>query len=417
MSPSAELPPLPAAALRLGKLFSAAGYELYLVGGAVRDQALGLSGEGEDIDLTTNARPGDVLGLLEPVATAIWRQGEKFGTIGATVDGRAVEVTTYRREVYSSESRKPDVGFGDDLQTDLSRRDFTINAMARDVLTGEMVDPFGGHHDLEARRLRTPLSPEISFQDDPLRMLRAARFGARLGMSFDPLVVAAASDLAERMSIVSGERIFAELDRLLSLPDPSDGLRFLWDTGVMGPSLGLDTLPAYDPGRVSAMAQQVPADPGIRWAALLDFTGLTAQVAAARLKMSSEHRRDLRALLALQIPDSTDAQSLRAMLAEHGAELVVRAIALQRILGRVATDHLDRFGSAFWQLSAAVSREELEPPISGDDVQELLGISSGPAVGAALDYLRDEAVQNGPLSRQEAESLLIARRDAGGEEG
>ncbi|NNF54468.1 MAG: CCA tRNA nucleotidyltransferase [Acidimicrobiales bacterium] len=417
MSPSPALPPLPAAALRLGTLFAAAGYELYLVGGAVRDQVLGLSEEGEDIDLTTNARPGEVLELLEPVATAIWRQGEKFGTIGATVEGRAVEVTTYRREIYSSESRKPDVGFGDDLETDLSRRDFTINAMARDVLTGEMVDPFGGHHDLVARRLRTPLSPEISFQDDPLRMLRAARFGARLGMSFDPLVRVAANDLAERMSIVSGERIFAELDRLLSLPNPGDGLRFLWDTGVMGSALGVATLPAFDRVRVSAMAQQSPPDTGIRWAALVDFTGHTVEAAAAHLKMSSEHRRDLQALLTLQIPDSTAAAPLRAMLADHGKNLVIRAVALNRILARVEHDRLDRFVSAFEQLTAAVSREDLEPPMSGDDVQEVLGIRPGPAVGAALNYLRDEAVKNGPLSRSEAEALLIARRDPGGAEG
>ncbi len=230
----------------LTERFRAAGHRLYLVGGTVRDLLVDSGRTDFDLDLTTNARPDQIKACLEGWADAIWSQGEKFGTIGAhkvnpeTGERRPYEITTFRAEAYTDDSRKPHVVFADEIETDLSRRDFTVNAMALE-LTGDssagdsspvLVDPFDGAVDLATRTLRTPMGPDVSFSDDPLRMLRAARFIARYQLQPSEKLVAAVKAMADRLEIVSAERIRDELDKLMVVDHPSPGLWFLIETGL-----------------------------------------------------------------------------------------------------------------------------------------------------------------------------------------
>src|SRR5436190_10272692 len=211
----------------------AGGHQSHLVGGSVRDAFLDLSpDEKGDVDIATDARPDEVERVVGGWADHVWLQGQRFGTVGCEKDGTRIEITTFRAEVYRPESRKPEVAFADDIETDLSRRDFTINAMALRLPAPELVDPFGGAADLAAKRLRTPLEPEVSFLDDPLRMMRAARFIAAFGLEPDPELVAAVEEMHARTEIVSAERIRDELSKLLVLPDPSAGLWFPCRTGL-----------------------------------------------------------------------------------------------------------------------------------------------------------------------------------------
>jgi poly(A) polymerase len=223
----------------LADRFAGAGFRLYLVGGTVRDLLLGEGRGDHDLDLTTDARPDDIKRCLDGWADAIWTQGERFGTIGAQrrrADGgvRPYEITTFRAEAYTDESRKPHVEFADDIEVDLSRRDFTVNSMALELGGDDaaLVDPFDGALDLASGVLRTPLAPEVSFDDDPLRMLRAARFIAGNGLEPTGELVAAVRDLAPRLEIVSAERIRDELDKLITVDHPAAGLWFLVDTGL-----------------------------------------------------------------------------------------------------------------------------------------------------------------------------------------
>ncbi|MFN8016487.1 MAG: HD domain-containing protein, partial [Acidimicrobiia bacterium] len=212
----------------LSKLFSSAGFEFNIVGGSVRDAILGVNSP--DIDICTNARPEDILKIVSQVAENTWRQGEVFGTIGIKYKNQDFEITTYRKEIYVDDSRKPHVEFGDSLETDLSRRDFTINAIAFSLPDATLIDPYNGLNDLISKTLRTPLSAEISFNDDPLRMLRAARFIARFDLDPSEEIVKAVEKLKTRMEIISSERIRDELCKLLLVQDPSKGFYFLSDT-------------------------------------------------------------------------------------------------------------------------------------------------------------------------------------------
>jgi poly(A) polymerase len=219
----------------LADRFESAGHQLFLVGGTVRDLLVDTGRDDHDLDLTTDARPDQIKAGLEGWADAIWTQGERFGTIGARYGDRVVEITTFRAEIYADDSRKPHVTYSDDIESDLARRDFTVNAMALELTGGAtptLVDPYGGAADLVQRVLRTPLGPDISFSDDPLRMLRAARFIARF--DFEPVaaLTAAVESMAGRMEIVSAERIRDELDKLIVTDHPSRGLWFLHDTGL-----------------------------------------------------------------------------------------------------------------------------------------------------------------------------------------
>jgi len=231
----------------LAERFHTAGYRLYLVGGTVRDLLVDSGRTDFDLDLTTDARPPEIKACLEGWADAIWTQGEKFGTIGAnkvnpeTGETRQYEITTFRAEAYTDDSRKPHVVFADEIEVDLARRDFTVNAMALE-LTGAasgagaavptLVDPFNGAGDLMTKTLRTPLGPEVSFSDDPLRMLRAARFIARYQLQPTDELVAAVKEMSNRLEIVSAERIRDELDKLMVLDHPTAGLWFLIENGL-----------------------------------------------------------------------------------------------------------------------------------------------------------------------------------------
>ncbi len=221
---------------RLGERFAEAGHEIALVGGPVRDALLGreLTGSGGEIDLdfTTSARPEEILSLLDGWADTTWDVGIRFGTVGARVLGRECEITTYRSETYDPESRKPEIEFGETLAGDLGRRDFTVNAMALRLPTMEFVDLFGGLTDLDARVLRTPGSPEMSFSDDPLRMMRAARFASQLGFEVVPEVLTAMTEMSDRIAIVSAERTREEFMKIVMSPDPRTGLTLLVDTGL-----------------------------------------------------------------------------------------------------------------------------------------------------------------------------------------
>ena len=231
----------------LAELFLASNKKLYLVGGVVRDlflenrsveestaDAIDLDDPKYDVDFTTDALPAEIEAIVAGRVEAMWLQGKRFGTIGVAMGGYKFEITTHRAEVYHSDSRKPKVTYSTDIHEDLSRRDFTINAMAL-LLNGEhpeIVDPFGGLEDLANRRLITPLSPEVSFSEDPLRMLRAARFIAKLSMEPSQEIVDAIKSMHDRLSIVSAERIRDEFDKLLMTSTPSPGLEFLVDTGL-----------------------------------------------------------------------------------------------------------------------------------------------------------------------------------------
>jgi poly(A) polymerase len=215
--------------------FAAAGHRLYLVGGSVRDLLIGRRALDEfDLDFTTDARPDSIKACLDGWAEAVWNQGERFGTIGAKFGGRTYEITTFRAESYTDDSRKPHVTYADDVETDLSRRDFTVNAMALEVTaaTPTLVDPHGGAVDLLQKVLRTPLGPEVSFSDDPLRMLRAARFIAGYDLQPTDDLLAAVEAMAPRLAIVSAERVRDELDKLITVDHPAAGLFFLHDTGL-----------------------------------------------------------------------------------------------------------------------------------------------------------------------------------------
>ena len=224
----------------LAEAFAAAGFELALVGGPVRDAFLGR--KVHDLDFTTSATPDQIEKLVKPLADAIWDVGRAFGTIAAQLGGHTVEITTYRADSYDGSSRKPDVVFGSSLEEDLFRRDFTMNAMALTLPEVKLVDPCNGLEDLLAGILRTPIEPEISFQDDPLRMMRGARFTSQLGAVIHPDTMAAMTTLAPRIADISAERVREELTRLLATESPRQGLEVLVETGIA--DIVLPELPA-----------------------------------------------------------------------------------------------------------------------------------------------------------------------------
>ena len=224
----------------LAEAFAAAGFELALVGGPVRDAFLGR--KVHDLDFTTSATPDQIEKLVKPLADAIWDVGRAFGTIAAQLGEHTVEITTYRADSYDGSSRKPDVVFGSSLEEDLFRRDFTMNAMALTLPEVKLVDPCNGLEDLLAGVLRTPIEPEISFQDDPLRMMRGARFTSQLGAVIHPDTMAAMTTLAPRIADISAERVREEFTRLLATESPRQGLEVLVETGIA--DIVLPELPA-----------------------------------------------------------------------------------------------------------------------------------------------------------------------------
>ena len=446
----------------LAEAFQAAGHRLYLVGGVVRDQLLGrdLSPE-SDIDLTTDALPGDTKRLVAPLAEAVWSQGERFGTIGARIAGRDYEITTHRAEAYVPDSRKPAVEFSDRIQADLSRRDFTVNAMALALPDPELIDPFDGAADLAAKRLRTPLDPEVSFGDDPLRMLRAARFIAGYHLEPTPELVAAVRAMATRLEIVSPERIRDELDKLLTVEDPSAGLWFVVDTGLADqflpelPAMRLEQDPIHHHKDVLAHTVAVVAktrpNKVVRLAALLHDVGKPKTRSFTDGGVTFHHHEVVGARMARDRMQALrysndDTERVRQLvylhLRFHTYRLGWTDSAVRRFV-RDADDQLDelieltrcdvttrnkkkadRLARRMDELEARIAElqedEELRairPDLDGDQVMAHLGIPPGRAVGDALRFLLELRLDEGPLGDAEAYRRLDewwAREQPGG---
>ena len=445
-----RLQPLLDATAPLAERFAAAGHRLYLVGGSVRDAILGrpLPTDG-DLDFTTDARPDAIEAILRGWADAVWDQGRRFGTIGAKKDGVTYEITTHRAEAYSPDSRKPEVAFADAVEADLARRDFTVNAMALELGAGgraELIDPFGGLGDLAARRLRTPLSPEESFTDDPLRMLRAARFIAGYGLVPEPELVDAVRRLRGRMEIVSPERIRGELDKLMVVDEPGPGLWFLVDTGLSDEflpelrALSLEQDPIHRHKDVLAhtiaVVEKTRPDKILRLAALLHDIGKPKTRSIGPEGVSFHHHEVVGArmadtrLRALRYPMDEIADITRLVelhLRFHGfgtgwSDSAVRRYArdagplLERLNELTRCDcttrnqrraeelarRMDVLEERIAELREQEELDAIRPDLDGNQIMEHLGIGPSRAVGQARDFLLELRLEEGPLGQEEA---------------
>ncbi len=397
----------------LGRAFSEAGARLFLVGGIVRDAFEGRTLDDPDVDFTTDALPQQIRSLVAPFASALWTQGERFGTIGLQVGARLVEITTHRSEIYRSDSRQPVVEFSREVEADLARRDFTVNAMAVEV-TGpaRLIDPFGGLADLRARRLRTPIGAGVSFSDDPLRMLRAARFIAGYGLEPDADVAAAVATMADRLAIVSVERSREELAKLLAVDDPRPGLWFLQRSGLLAmlvPELGdADAEGGFD------HVARVANEPMRRLATLLAPLGTRTRAAATlrALRCSNEVVATVSmtvGALALvwEMGECPSAGALRrcsVAVPDMDALLDVAAALASTPQRRAIVDAV-RAGVA--QLAATEDLAHPEPALDGDAVMALLSVGPGRAVGEAIAFLRERRLDDGPRSAAEETALLL----------
>ncbi|HEX3295564.1 MAG TPA: CCA tRNA nucleotidyltransferase [Nocardioides sp.] len=444
----------------LGRLFADAGYELALVGGPVRDAMLGR--RHNDLDLTTSARPEEIERLLAGWADATWDIGRAFGTIGSRKGPFQVEITTYRSEAYDAGSRKPSVDFGDSLEGDLGRRDFTVNAMAVRVPSREFVDPYGGVVDLAHGVLRTPGRPEDSFSDDPLRMMRAARFAAQLGFEVDRAVVAAMTEMAGRIEIISAERVRDELVKLVLAPYPRLGLTLLVDTGLA--ELVLPELPALALERdehhrhkdvyehtLTVLEQSIDLEGRLdgpdfisRFAALMHDVGKPRTRRFLADGSVTFHHHDVvgakltrKRMQALKFSgDATDAVAklVELHLRFHGygdgqwTDSAVRRYVrdagdqLERLHVLTRADcttrnerKAERLRRTYDDLEARIERlsaeEELasiRPDLDGTQIMEILGIPQGRDVGAAYRFLMELRLDEGPHSYDDAKAALLA---------
>ncbi|MBV8542289.1 MAG: CCA tRNA nucleotidyltransferase [Pseudonocardiales bacterium] len=445
----------------LAARFTAAGHSLYLVGGSVRDALLGRLGN--DLDFTTDARPDAITAILAGWADAVWDTGIAFGTVGATRAGVQCEITTYRADRYDRVSRNPDVVFGDTVQGDLARRDFTVNAMAvrlplRDAGAGRFVDPYGGMAALARRELDTPATPEQSFADDPLRMLRAARFVSQLGFTLAPRVRAALGAMAGEIRRITVERVAAELSKLLLGADPRAGVELMVDTGLAEyvlpevPAMRLEidehhqhkdvythSLTVLD--QAIALEDDEP-DLVLRLAALLHDIGKPAtRVLEPDGGVSFHHhevvgaklvRKRLRALrYPTHVVDDV-AQLVFLHLRFHGygggewTDSAVRRYVtdagdllprLHKLVRADCTTRNRRKATALQRtyddLERRIERIRAEedlaavrPDLDGNAIMELLGLPPGPLVGQAWRHLKEVRLNRGPLSRDEAEAEL-----------
>ena len=444
----------------LGRRFRGAGHELSLVGGPVRDAMLGR--RHNDLDFATSARPEQTERLLRGWAEAIWDMGRAFGTIGCRKGEWQVEITTYRSETYDPTSRKPDVDFGDTLAGDLGRRDFTVNAMAVSVPDRTFEDPFGGVVDLAHRVLRTPGRPEDSFSDDPLRMMRAARFAAQLGFTVDPAVVAAMREMAGRIEIISAERVRDELVKLVCAPYPRLGLTLLVETGLADhvlpelPALALERdehhrhkdvyehtltvleqsidlesrLPAGGPDFVSRFAALMHDVGKPRTRRFLDDGTVTfhhhdvvgAKITKKRMKalrFSNDEIDAVTKLVELHLRfhgygsgEWTDS-AVRRYVRDAGEELerlhvLTRADCTtrnQRKADRLRRTY-DDLETRIARLSEAEELASIRPDLDGNQIMEILGIGPGREVGLAYQYLLELRMDQGPMSTEAAEAAL-----------
>ncbi|MUH46151.1 MAG: CCA tRNA nucleotidyltransferase [Actinobacteria bacterium] len=459
-----QLAPVAGLLTSLGNRFHDAGFAIALVGGPVRDAMLGRLNRDSDLDFTTDARPEQILALLEGWAEAIWDVGIRFGTVGARVHGRECEITTYRSEHYDPDSRKPAVEFGDSLAGDLGRRDFTINAMALALPALTLIDLFDGRDDLAAGLIRTPASPEQSFSDDPLRMLRAARFAAQLGFHVVADVVIAMTDMAGRLEIVSAERIREEFMKTLMSDDPRAGLELLVGTGLTEyvlpelPMLQLEadehhhhkdvyehTLTVLEQA-MDLETEHEPVsgpDPVLRLAALLHDIGKPRtrrfetdgrvsfhhhEVVGARLtrkrmqalKFSGEMTDDVSKLVELHLrfhgygTGEWSDSAVRRYVRDAGDQLtrlhkLTRADSTTRNKRRAAAlQHA--YDSLEARIAVLAEEEELNalrPDLDGAQIMSILGIAPGPVVGEAYRFMMEVRLDRGPLSADEATQALL----------
>ena len=442
----------------LSARFRAVGHEIYLVGGAVRDLLVG-GVDSVDLDLTTPARPDEIKRIIAGWADDVWTQGERFGTIGARKDGVSFEITTHRADSYEADTRKPTVAFGDSIEADLARRDFTINAMALRLGDNpELIDPYGGIADLAAKVLRTPLAPDISFTDDPLRMLRAARFIPRFNLTPDPALVAAVREMAPRLEIVSAERVRDELDKLMTLPRPGDGLRFLVGTGLADqflpelPAMRLEQDPIHRHKDVFAhtiaVVENVQPDarPGLdfrvtRLAALFHDVGKPKTRSFRKGTGVSFHHHDVVGarmtrdrMVALKY-SSADVDAVSMLvdlhLRFHTYKMGWTDAAVRRYVrdaGPLLTElnvltrcdcttrnekkaamlggRMDELEARIIELNEAEELASIRPEIDGAAVMAHLGITPGRDVGQALTFLLDVRMDEGLLGEAEIRRRL-----------
>ena len=444
----------------LADRFSGSGWRVYLVGGSVRDLVSGREGADIDFDLTTDARPEAIREVVDAWADAVWTPGERFGTIACRKGDRTFEITTHRAEAYVPETRKPEVRFSTDIREDLSRRDFTINAMALDLTaeSPELIDPHDGMADLMGKVLRTPLSPQVSFSDDPLRMLRAARFIAVLGVTPDPALVDAARELAPRLEIVSAERIRAELDKLIVADRPSAGLWFLVETGLADhflpelPAMRLEQDPIHRHKDVLshtfAVVENVQraAHPSFdfritRLAALMHDVGkprtrafapdrgvtfhhhevVGARMTKARLKALRYPQADVDAitdLVELHLRFHTyqmgwtDA-AVRRYVRDAGSLLdemnvLTRCDCTTRNekKAQALSRRMDELEARIADLAAKEELAAMRPEMDGTQVMAHLGIPPGHDVGAAIEFLMEIRLEEGGVGEEEIRRRL-----------
>lgn len=441
---------IPSIATELGERFRLAGHELCLVGGGVRDLLLGRGLV--DLDFATDAVPAEVTKILRGWASPLYLVGVKFGTVGARRDDRVLEITTFREEVYAEEHRKPSVTFGRDLRTDLSRRDFTVNAMAVRLPEGEFVDPFGGVKDLAAKRLDTPLDPEIAFSDDPLRMLRAARFASELELAPAPRVVEAIEQMRDRLAIVSAERIAGELSKLLLSRSPAVGLELVVRTGLADrflpelSALRLEQDPVHKHKDVFHHTLAVidtcdGSDLTLRLAAMLHDVGkpktreitpdgvtfhhhevVGARMARARLqalRYPSSVVDDVERLVELHLrfhgytewSDSAVRRYVRdaGPLLDRLNQLTRADCTTQNPFKAKKLEALqDDLEERIARLAEQENLQAMRPPLDGTQVMEHLGVRPGPVVGRALEMLMEVRLERGPIEPDEAFRLLDA---------
>lgn len=440
-------PGLPPA--QLAELFSDAEEEIYLVGGSVRDAFL--ERPLEDFDFATGARPDRVAELLRTWADVVYEVGAAFGTVAAQKDGRTVEVTTYRSEVYRDDSRKPHVTYSDDIVTDLGRRDFTVNAVALSLPDLEAVDPYGGLADMARETLRTPLTPAVSFGDDPLRMLRLFRFQATLGFEPDEDAVAAVREMAPRLEIISAERIRDELSKLLMAPTPGEALRLIVESGLADhflpelPGLAMEQDPLHHHKDVLAhtfaVVDKASPELTLRLAALLHDIGkpetrefgpggvtfhhhevVGARMARHRLrelKYPKEVVRDVSQLVFMHLRPHTlklgwTDSAVRRYVRDAGHLLdrlneLVRCDVTTANKRREQTiqKRIDELEERIVDLSAREELARLRPPLDGNQVMSYVGVEPGPAVGEIMDILLEKRIEDGPYP--ESEAYRIAR--------
>jgi len=434
-----DLPPM-----ELSRVFDEAGHDLYLVGGSVRDAFLGR--EVVDFDFATDARPEQVVRILSTWADGVYEVGAAFGTVGARKDGHTIEVTTYRSEAYRDDSRKPTVTFSDDIETDLSRRDFTVNSIALALPGLEPVDPHHGLSDLAAQTLRTPLAPQISFGDDPLRMLRLFRFQASLGFKPDPSAIEAVREAAPRLRIISSERIRDEMSKLMVTPAPGDALRMIVDTGLADqfipelPNLAMEQDPYQRHKDVLAhtfaVVDKTKPSLVLRLAALLHDIGkpetrefgpdgvsfhhhevVGARVARRRLmelRYPREIVDDVSQLVYLHLrPHTLDMgwtdSAVRRYVRDAGHLLeplndLVRAdvTTANPARERAIQGRIDELEDRIAILSEKEELARLRAPIDGHEVMEYLGLEPGPLVGEIMQRLLDRRIDDGPYSSSDA---------------